>query len=175
MKPSAQSEQAHYALPPLAAGRDRVGDMAMSDRERRDPRTVRARALRNAATPQERRIWSALRLLDIPGHFRRQVPIGPYFADFAHLGLKLVIEIDGGQHGFDDGRARDEVRTSYLSTLGYRVLRFWNHEVSNNLEGVIETILATSSVRSPPTLDPSPPQAGGGKTPSATVAIDEEN
>ena len=76
------------------------------------------------------------------GHFRRQAPIGPYFADFAHLGAKLVVELDGAQHGMAPGQRRDAVRGAYLREAGYRVLRFWNNEITDNLEGVVEAILA---------------------------------
>ena len=113
---------------------------------RKDPRTSNARRLRREATPFERRLWGALRLLELPpGGFRCQVPIGSYFADFAHHGLKLVIELDGEQHGHDAGLRRDEARTAYLEQAGYSVLRFWNHEVRENLDGVVETILAATT------------------------------
>ncbi len=129
---------------------------------RADVRTSRARRLRNEATPAEKSLWRQLRQVDIDGHFRRQAPIGPYFADFAHHRLRLVIELDGEQHGSSAGIARDQGRTAYLEASGYRVLRFWNHEVRDNLHGVIETILSACNDR-PPTPSPSPPQAGGGE------------
>jgi very-short-patch-repair endonuclease len=142
-------------------------------KDRSDPRTSRARRLRREATPAERKLWGQLRLLELPGgHFRRQVPIGPYFADFAHHGLKLVVELDGGQHGLGPGLRHDAARTSYLERSGYRVLRFWNNEVAENLDGVVETIFAAiarvtsldlpSPARRPPPPSPAPPQAGGG-------------
>lgn len=141
----------------------------MPPRDRSDPRTPRARALRRDLTPLERRLWSALRLLELPhGHFRRQAPIGPYFADFAHHGLRLVVELDGEQHGHDAGLACDEIRTAYLERAGYRVLRFWNHEIRANLDGVVETVLAALEER-PSAPDPSPPQAGGGGPASANA------
>ena len=129
---------------------------------RADPRTGRARALRRDATPAERILWSKLKLIEIDGHFRRQAPVGSYFADFAHHGLRIIVELDGEQHGHERGLAHDAKRTVYLETEGYRVLRFWNHEVRENLHGVVETILhAVNSA--PPTPSPSPPQAGGGE------------
>ncbi len=73
-------------------------------------------------------------------HFRRQVPIGKYYADFACHGQKLVIEVDGDSHGIGDGPDRDEIRTEFLQGEGYNVLRFSNGEVMNNPEGVFETI-----------------------------------
>ncbi len=69
--------------------------------------------------------------------------MGPYFADFAHLGLKLIVELDGGQHGMPETQAYDAGRTAYLAQHGFTVLRFWNHEVSENLDGVVETIFRT--------------------------------
>ena len=118
--------------------------------DRSDPRTPRARALRRAATPVERRLWRQLNQIEWPaGHFRRQAPIGPYFADFAHHGLRVVVELDGGQHADEPGIARDLVWTAYLERAGYRVLRFWNNEVRENLDGVVETILAAAAKRPP--------------------------
>ena len=81
-------------------------------------------------TDAERKIWYRLRQIPISNsHFRRQATIGPYFADFACHRLKIVIEIDGSQHGEAEGIARDAERSSYLSSRGYRVLRFWNNDV----------------------------------------------
>ncbi|MBV9567196.1 MAG: endonuclease domain-containing protein [Hyphomicrobiales bacterium] len=120
----------------------------MREPRRRDARTSRARALRQNTTPAERRLWRALRLVEVPeGHFRRQAPIGPYFADFAHHSLRLVVELDGEQHGQSLGLRRDARRTVYLNEQGYRVLRFWNHEVAENLDGVVETIFAAVAER----------------------------
>ncbi len=133
--------------------------------DRSDPRTPRARILRREATPAERKLWTQLKPLGIAGgHFRRQSPIGPYFADFACHRTRLVVEIDGEQHGFDDERLRDEARTRFLEARGYRVLRFWNHEVLRNLESVVDTICAALyQAPKPPTPSPSPPRAGGGE------------
>ena len=72
--------------------------------------------------------------------FRRQAPIGPFIADFCCEEHKLVIELDGGQH--TDAIARDEQRSHWLSTKGYRVVRFWNNEVLQNLDGVLSVILS---------------------------------
>jgi very-short-patch-repair endonuclease len=131
---------------------------------RNDPRTPRARSLRYNATREEKRVWSKLRLIDIDGHFRRQAPVGPYFADFAHMKARLIVEIDGGQHSSDAGLKRDAARTAYLNAAGFRVLRFWNAEVRDNLEGVIETILHALH-ETPPTL--TLPTASGGRGRSA--------
>ena len=140
-----------FAPPPLApphrkrgeGDRARLWEVPVPSRDRSDPRKPRARRLRRDSTPFERKLWVALRLVELPdGHFRRQVPIGPYFADFADHGLKLVVELDGDQHGQEAGRRRDMVRTAFLQSQGYRVLRFWNHEITENLDGIVETILA---------------------------------
>lgn len=94
-------------------------------------------------TDAERLLWSKLRRKQMHGHmFRHQAPIGPYIVDFACLTIKLVIEVDGGQHNIN--KAADEKRTAWLESQGYRVMRFWNNEVLQNLEGVLEAIwLAT--------------------------------
>ena len=104
-----------------------------------DERTRHARALRQNMTDAERRLWRELRCGSLGARFRRQVPIGPYIVDFACFQRRLVIEIDGGQH---HGDARDEARDAWLEEQGYRVLRFWNHEVLKNAEGVLQVIAA---------------------------------
>jgi very-short-patch-repair endonuclease len=126
-----------------------------------DNRVPRARTLRRDATEAERKLWQHLRQLPFKQHhFRRQATIGPYFADFASHHLRIVIEVDGGQHY---ASASDEVRTRYLEANGYRVLRFWNNDVLQNVSGVLSAIDAAVNVDRPPTPDPSPPQAGGGE------------
>ena len=72
--------------------------------------------------------------------FRRQEPIGNYIIDFVSFEKKLIIEIDGGQHSIEENKANDEVRTQWLESQGFRIIRFWNNEVSSNLEGVIAQI-----------------------------------
>jgi very-short-patch-repair endonuclease len=73
-------------------------------------------------------------------HFRRQVPIGPYVADFACMAARLIVEVDGSQHGSEAGTQKDAQRTQWLEQEGYRVLRFWNNEVMRNIKGVLEAI-----------------------------------
>ena len=75
-------------------------------------------------------------------HFRRQVPIGPYVADFACMAARLVIEVDGSQHGDAVVKVHDDARTQWLEREGYRVVRFWNNDLIENIEGVLETIHA---------------------------------
>jgi very-short-patch-repair endonuclease len=100
-------------------------------------RTIHARRLRHEATQVEWRLWNALRQNKLPWKFRRQHPIGRRIADFACPARKLVVEIDGSQHA---NSRSDERRTEELARYGYRVIRFWNTEVMENLEGVVEAI-----------------------------------
>jgi very-short-patch-repair endonuclease len=84
-------------------------------------------------------LWRELRLMKSEGrHFRRQVPIDKYIADFACHHSKLIVELDGGQHG--DAISYDDVRTKILNQHGYKVLRFWNNDVFEALEGVVDRI-----------------------------------
>jgi very-short-patch-repair endonuclease len=114
-----------------------------------------ARRLRMNATDAEARLWRHLRRFPITGtHFRRQVPIGPYVADFACMTARLVIEIDGSQHGGEAHRVRDQARTQWFAREGYRVIRFWNNDVSQNITGVLEAIYA--AVHGSPDAEPAP-------------------
>jgi very-short-patch-repair endonuclease len=109
-----------------------------------------ARALRKRLTPQEVKIWMKLRELKALGfHFRRQVPIGRYIVDFASLRARIVVEIDGGQHGMHDGIRSDRERDAVLRSQGFRVLRFWNSDVDQNLNGVMESILSALNTPTP--------------------------
>ncbi|HEX5257739.1 MAG TPA: DUF559 domain-containing protein, partial [Sphingomicrobium sp.] len=98
----------------------------------------RARGLRRRMTKAERVLWRALRATFPDCHWRKQVPLGPYFADFACHSAKLVIEVDGGQHA----RAveRDAKRSRFLEDEGFQVLRFWNDDVLSNTDGVRQRI-----------------------------------
>jgi len=107
----------------------------------------RARTLRANMTDAERALWRVLRDKQIDGHrFRRQQPIGPYVADFFCAAERLIIEVDGGQHGGDNDARRD----AWFAAQGYRVLRFWNHDVLGNREGVVEAIRAALAKRQQP-------------------------
>jgi len=98
-----------------------------------------ARKLRRSSTEVERILWYRIRDKQIEDfRFRRQRPIGKYIVDFVCLDAMLIIEVDGGQHA--DAVLADAARTRFLESLGYRVLRFWNNEVIENLEGVLERI-----------------------------------
>lgn len=96
--------------------------------------------LRHNQTEAETRLWQVLRMHQLNGvHFRRQHAIGPYFVDFCAPRQKLIIELDGSQHL--DQQEYDSERTAYLEVKGYRVLRFWNNEVMENLDGVVLVIM----------------------------------
>ncbi len=134
-----------------------------------------ARTLRRALTEPEKRLWTALRRrLAVEGsHFRRQVAIGRYVTDFCCLKARLIVEVDGHQHGTDQALAYDARRTADLEAQGFRVLRFSNRDVMTGIDGVLDTILAALAT---PTPTPNPsPQGGGGSgltpasgTPAAT-------
>jgi very-short-patch-repair endonuclease len=113
-----------------------------------------ARRLRRAQTDAERTLWFRLRDRRLAGlKFRRQMPIGSYIADFCCEHARLIIELDGGQHA--DRNAQDMKRTADLAAYGYLVLRFWNNDVINNIDGVLETILTTAR-QDPPHPNPLP-------------------
>jgi len=98
-----------------------------------------ARDLRRRMTEAEALLWQHLRARQIADcKFRRQLVLGPYIADFVCIEKKLIVEADGGQHD----EQQDAERTEYLRGLGYRVLRFWNHEILTETEAVLEKILA---------------------------------
>ena len=118
------------------------------------------RKLRNAPTDAEHRLWQYLRNRQLEGcKFRRQHPFGDYILDFACLERKIVVELDGGQHA--DNLQYDNARTDYLERCGFQVLRFWNNEVFNNIEGVAEVILSTLAQRAT-SSPPNPPLEGEG-------------
>ncbi len=98
----------------------------------------RAKSMRSSPTPAEAVIWQHIRAGRFDGvKFKRQQPIGNYIADFVCFAEKLVIEVDGGQH---NGSASDAARDAWFAGQGFRVLRFWNNEVGENLEGVLQRI-----------------------------------
>ncbi|TBV74434.1 endonuclease domain-containing protein [Pseudoxanthomonas winnipegensis] len=114
-------------------------------------RTLRhARALRREMTDAERLLWRHLRGGQLKGlKFRRQHPIPPYIADFCCVELKLIIELDGGQHS----EQSDATRTKFLESQGWRVVRYWDNEVLTQIEAVVEAIWNIASHR---TLTPTP-------------------
>lgn len=115
-----------------------------------ESKTERARSLRSALTDAEGALWYRLRARRLNGHkFVRQGPIGPYTVDFICREARLIIEVDGGQHA---DSPRDAMRDKWLVDRNYRVLRFWNNDVSRNLAGVLETII-TALAEAPPHPD----------------------
>lgn len=102
--------------------------------------TTRARELRSNMTDAEHLLWQRLRQRQLHGHkFRRQMPIGPYIADFVCLEARLIVELDGSQHQEQHGY--DQQRDDWLQQQGFQILRFWNNDVFNNIEGVLTVIL----------------------------------
>ncbi|MEW5835534.1 MAG: endonuclease domain-containing protein [Pseudomonadota bacterium] len=98
-----------------------------------------AKVLRKNMTDAEQLLWRHLRAHRMCGQkFRRQQPIGPYIVDFVHFGVRLVVEADGGQH---NGSSNDAERDAWLQGQGFAVLRFWNDEILQNIEAVLEAVL----------------------------------
>jgi len=106
-------------------------------------KTVRARRLRRQSTDVEMKLWQRLRNKQLGVDIRRQHPVGDFVLDFYAPALRLVIELDGGQHASQT--ARDEARTRRLDERGVNVLRFWNSDVAENLSGALETVAAKIS------------------------------
>ena len=108
----------------------------------KDGRLVaRARGLRVLSTAAERDLWHHLRNRQIAGHkFRRQHPLAGYVLDFACESLRLGIELDGGDHTTTEAQKYDARRTEILRRQGWKILRFWNHDVAGNIEGVLAVI-----------------------------------
>jgi len=108
--------------------------------KRSNPKTkYQAVQLRKASTPAERKLWSRIRNDQLRVTFRCQHAIGNYIPDFCSPKAKLIIELDGSQHL--EQEEYDNERTKYLESLGYNVIRFWNNDVTNNIDGVILAII----------------------------------
>ena len=100
-----------------------------------------SKAMRQRMTEAEARLWLHLRKAGIEGlRFRRQTPIGPYIVDFFCPQYRLIVEVDGGQHSDEVDRERD----AWLAAQGYRVVRVWNNDVTENIEGVCAVISAAA-------------------------------
>ena len=110
------------------------------------------RALRRNMTDAERKLWQYLRGNQLGVKFRRQHPFENYILDFVCLPLGLVIEVDGGQHM--EQAEHDAKRTAMLEGAGFRVLRFWNNQVLNELDAVVEMIRVTIETHPHPSLPP---------------------
>lgn len=115
-----------------------------------------ARKLRRSATDVERKLWHRIRDKQIEDfRFRRQRPIGKFIVDFICIDARLIVELDGGQHA--ENALGDSKRTEFLESLGYKVVRFWNNEVIENMEGVLERLreeLLTTRLLTPPSALP---------------------
>jgi very-short-patch-repair endonuclease len=116
--------------------------------------TARARGLRRDPTDAEALRWYLLRERFPDHHFRRQAPIRSFHPDFVARRAKLVVEVDGSQHGGPE----DLARTALIEAEGYRVLRFWNNDILQNPDGVLVVIAEALNQRSPP---PNPPPSRG--------------
>jgi very-short-patch-repair endonuclease len=156
--------QRTFPSPPAGEGAERqrreAGEGARS-------LTKAARKLRSQMTDAERKLWFALKDRRFQSFkFRRQVPIGPYVADFLTYESRLVVEVDGGQHAES---ARDAERDRWLAENDFRIVRFWNNDVLSNLEGVLTALTTklhdtphrTSRLRS---TSPSPARGEGKKS-----------
>jgi very-short-patch-repair endonuclease len=142
---------------------------------------ARAKQLRRVMTRAETLLWRYLKAHRLANFgFRRQAPIGDYIADFVAHSCKLIVEIDGESHDFEERRRHDERRDQWLASRGYRVLRFTNDDVMRNLEGVVLSILQAAEQVAPPSL--TLPRKGGGngenraaKEASRAGTVDEVN
>lgn len=138
--------------------------IGMNKLTRIKPQTKKAsRRLRSEMTDAERRLWQCLRLRQVEGHkFRRQHPLGRYILDFVCLERRLVVEVDGGQHS--EQQDYDETRTEWLRWRGFRVVRFWNNEIMNNIDGVMEAIRQALLEDIEPPSQPSPCDGEGAES-----------
>jgi very-short-patch-repair endonuclease len=115
------------------------------------------KALRRQGTPVERILWQILRNRQLAGvKFRRQQSLGTYIVDFVCYERKLIIEIDGGQHNQERIASKDDTRTKWLNSQGFQVIRFWNSDVTNNYEGVLNRVREIVGIEAPSPLIPLP-------------------
>jgi very-short-patch-repair endonuclease len=135
---------------------------------------ARVRELRREMSPAERRLWSRLRCRGLGGFkFKRQEWVGPFIADFYCWEAKLIVEVDGTQHA--DCEDYDRARSVYLKRQGFRVIRYWNSQVADDLEGVLAAILAILEERVPspsrraPRVGPLPLPEGERTTPPSPL------
>lgn len=152
-------EEAGPLLPP---SRKREGPGGVGPRFRLGRPTAEVREARNNVTPHEEMLWRHLKGKRLAGlKFSRQMPIAGYRVDFVCRSHKLVVELDGNQHA--DAAGYDDARTRALEKAGYRVIRFWNNDLTSNMDGVLETIAAAAlgGERAP---TPYPLPLAGGET-----------
>jgi len=125
---------------------------------RLDRPTKQARALRNNPTAAEDLLWSRLRKSQLAGlTFTRQLPVAGHFGDLGCRKAKLIVELDGSQHVEMSGA--DAERTRRIEAEGYRVIRFWNNDLTSNMDGVLEAILAAATANGERGPTPQPPPA----------------
>ncbi len=100
-------------------------------------------------TDAELKLWNEIRAHRLMGlGFKRQVPIGPYIVDFACPSHRLIVEVDGSQHGEVENQAKDAVRSSYLEGRGWTVLRFWNDDILRDIDGVCQHVVIAAGAGS---------------------------
>jgi very-short-patch-repair endonuclease len=135
---------------------------------------ARAKQLRRVMTRAETLLWRHLKAHRLARlSFRRQSPIGNYIADFVAHSCKLIVEVDGESHDFEERIRHDEKRDEWFASRGYRVLRFTNDDVLKNLEGVALAILQAAEQASPPSLT-LPRKGGGNASRGAAGDLSEE-
>ena len=133
--------------PPLPAG-EGWGEGEVTPPKQNLRMTGAARKLRRSQTDAEQLLWSKLRSRQVGGlKFRRQFTLPPYIADFCCEEVRLIVEVDGGQH--TNAVVDDKTRTEFFERRGYRVIRFWNNDVLLNIEGVIDEVLMCTTSPSP--------------------------
>ncbi|WP_165405454.1 endonuclease domain-containing protein [Bradyrhizobium genosp. SA-3] len=122
---------------------------------------IRAKQLRRSMTRAETLLWRHLKAHRLARlGFRRQAPMGDYIADFVAHSCKIIVEVDGESHDFEERLRKDQARDQWFASRGYQVLRFTNDDVLNNLEGVALAILQAAEPGAPPSL--TLPRKGGG-------------
>ncbi len=173
MAPDARESTAHYVAERWKLSRaERAALLFLAGTESTDFRrhspvlVARARNLRRDATEAEKRLWHCLSRRQTGYFFRRQHPLEGFIVDFICTKHRLIIELDGGQHA--TATSHDTRRSRVLESKGYRILRFWNHDVLENIEGVISTILAAL----PP---PERGRLGGGDTQAPKAVVDRND
>ncbi len=123
-------------------------------------RTKLARSFRKRPTKAEAWLWGWLRGRGLGVKFRRQVPVGPYIVDFLSLEVKLIVEVDGGQHGEELAQVRDRERDHFLRNEGYEVMRFWSRDILGNMEGCLQQLGEKIEVQQKKLAEHLPSQAG---------------
>ena len=124
--------------------------------------SAQAKQLRKSMTPEEVKLWLQLKHFNRSGyHFRRQAPVDGYILDFVEFTQRLIIEVDGSQHAMPQGEIRDRKRDQHFTSAGFVVLRFWNVDINQAMNGVIDKILSVLK-EPPPSHTRHLPRKGGG-------------